>query len=141
VNLIAAWRPPHANRQAAARRTGGIRKTGHRAGLDLPESGECTLANTFGDSLHQTATVLHQVLAVPWRETRRRFGEQCRRACCSIEDLDGSSGDDGRLYRISHKLLLSHEDKTYPGSLIASASIPWGEVRSWEGRDYSVQVG
>ena len=33
----------------------------------------------------------------------------------------------GRLYRLSHSLLLAHEDKTYPGAMIAAMSIPWGE--------------
>jgi glucoamylase len=40
------------------------------------------------------------------------------------------SGDDGRLYQISHSLLLAHEDKTFPGAMIASLSIPWGESLS-----------
>lgn len=85
--------------------------------------------------------MLRQVLTVPWRETLRRFGEQRRRAWCSIEDLDGSSGDDGRLYRISHTLLFLREDNTYPGALIASASIPRGEVLSGESRDHFALVG
>jgi glucoamylase len=37
-------------------------------------------------------------------------------------------GDGGSLYRSSRTLLLSHEDKTFAGALIASASIPWGYV-------------
>ena len=32
----------------------------------------------------------------------------------------------------SHSLLLAHEDKTYPGAMIASLSIPWGEVKGDE---------
>ncbi|MFW6156499.1 MAG: glycoside hydrolase family 15 protein, partial [Armatimonadota bacterium] len=68
----------------------------------------------------------------PWEESCERFADQWHRVCCGIHELDSASTDDGRLYRISHKLLLSHEDKTYAGALIASASIPWGEVRSGE---------
>ena len=33
------------------------------------------------------------------------------------------------LYHSSFSLLLGHEDKTYPGALIASLSIPWGEAK------------
>ena len=36
------------------------------------------------------------------------------------------------MYHSSHSLLLAHEDKTYPGALIASLSIPWGEVKGDE---------
>jgi len=37
-------------------------------------------------------------------------------------------GDGGALYMRS-RTLLAHEDKTYPGALIASLSIPWGEAK------------
>ncbi|MBI4483726.1 MAG: glucan 1,4-alpha-glucosidase, partial [Acidobacteria bacterium] len=40
--------------------------------------------------------------------------------------------DQGRLYRISHSLLLAHEDKSFAGALIASASIPWGDAKGDE---------
>ena len=46
--------------------------------------------------------------------------------------LAAASGDGGRLYHSSHSLLLAHEDKTYPGAMIASLSIPWGEVKGDE---------
>src|SRR5262249_21613886 len=38
-------------------------------------------------------------------------------------------GDGGGLYRLSRVILLAHEDKVYPGALVASMSIPWGEVK------------
>ena len=31
--------------------------------------------------------------------------------------------------RTSHNVLLAHEDKTYSGAFVASASIPWGQVK------------
>ena len=31
--------------------------------------------------------------------------------------------------RASHNILLAHEDKIYSGSFVASASIPWGQVK------------
>lgn len=43
--------------------------------------------------------------------------------------LEKASSDDGALYRSSRALLLVHEDKLYPGALIASLSIPWGESK------------
>ncbi len=97
-----------------------------------PGDDEFILALAFGDSLHAASTVVRQVLTIPWEESRKRFSDQWHRVCCDIRDLDSASTDDGRLYRISHKLLLAHEDKTYAGAMIASASIPWGEMRSGE---------
>src|SRR5207245_10020850 len=43
--------------------------------------------------------------------------------------LEKFSSDNGNLYHSSFSLLLSHEDKSYPGALIASLSIPWGEAK------------
>lgn len=41
--------------------------------------------------------------------------------------LAAQSGDGGRLAYVSAMVLKAHEDKTYPGALIASLSIPWGD--------------
>jgi glucoamylase len=40
------------------------------------------------------------------------------------------TGDGGHLYRLSRLVLLAHEDKIFPGALVASMSIPWGETKS-----------
>jgi glucoamylase len=37
-----------------------------------------------------------------------------------------TTGDGDRLFRLSRNVLLTHEDKTYSGALVASLSIPWG---------------
>ena len=49
-----------------------------------------------------------------------------------MKKLDGASSDEGVLYRTSRNLLLAHEDKTFAGALIASASIPWGNAKGDE---------
>ncbi len=43
--------------------------------------------------------------------------------------LAGSTCDGGKLLRASHAVLLAHEDKSYAGAFVASASIPWGQVK------------
>src|SRR5437773_5964896 len=43
--------------------------------------------------------------------------------------LTAGSGD-SKLFERSVNLLLAHEDKTYPGAMIASLSIPWGDEKS-----------
>jgi len=108
---------------------GDIALTGE---IDLSRGFEFTLGLAFGDSLHRAVTTLFQSLGVPYAEARERFIEQWTRACAHVIPLDASSGDGGKLYHASHSLLLAHEDKTYPGALIASLSIPWGEVKGDE---------
>jgi glucoamylase len=49
-----------------------------------------------------------------------------------VYPLAKASGDNGMLYRRSRELILAHEDKSYAGALIASLSIPWGEIKGDE---------
>ena len=70
-----------------------------------------------------------QTLATPYELHRKRFIEQWHRAA-SPERLASVSTDSGRLMRVSHNTVLAHEDKTYSGAFIASASIPWGNAKS-----------
>ncbi|HKD15453.1 MAG TPA: glycoside hydrolase family 15 protein [Candidatus Angelobacter sp.] len=90
--------------------------------------GEFTLALAFGDSQHAATAILTQSLAIPFAQHRTRFIDQWHRISASMEPLAKASFDAGDLYHTSRNLLLAHEDKVFAGALIASASIPWGEV-------------
>jgi len=100
--------------------------------LDTRRVREFTLGLAFGESLHHAATTLLQSLGFPFSQHRERFLDQWGRACRRLTPLAAVSGDEGRLYHASHALLLAHEDKTYPGAMIASLSIPWGEAKGDE---------
>ena len=97
--------------------------------VDLQDRTQFTLVIAFGETFQSAVTALFQSLAVPFEAHKERFIRQWNRACEHSLPLDRVSGDDGNLYRSSMNLLLAHEDKTYHGALIASLSIPWGEVR------------
>jgi glucoamylase len=104
---------------------GNIALTGE---LDLRQNHEFTLGLAFGYGRHNAVTTLFQSLGVPFAEHRERFLEQWQRACKKRRPLSNVTGGSERLYRTSHSLLLAHEDKTHPGAMIASMSIPWGEA-------------
>ena len=113
--------------QFAAALDGNIALT---AEIDLNNGYAFTLGLGFGRELNRAVTTLYQSLADPFPSHRARFLEQWDRACRHMAPLHKFSGDNGALYRRSVQLLLAHEDKTYPGALIASLSIPWGEAKS-----------
>jgi glucoamylase len=98
--------------------------------LDIANGGQFTLGLALGETLHSALNTLLQSLDAPFAATRTRFLEQWQRTNEDWLGLDRFSGDSGRLYRKSVHLLLAHEDKSYPGAMIASLSIPWGEVKS-----------
>jgi len=90
---------------------------------------EFTIAIALGRGHHSAVSGMMQSLSTPYELHRRRFIEQWHRPK-SPESLARASADGGRLMRISHNVILSHEDKIYPGAFIASASIPWGNAKS-----------
>jgi len=96
--------------------------------IDLDGHREFTLAIGVGNSLHTALQKTVGALAMPYERNRDRFIEQWQRAA-NPEWLAAKSGDGGRLMRTSHNILLAHEDKTYSGAFVASASIPWGQIK------------
>lgn len=100
--------------------------------IDLSADHEFTLGLAIGDGLHSAVTTLFQALGVPFKEQRVRYREQWNRPCGKILPLEKVSNDRGSLYHGSFSLLLAHEDKCYPGAMIASLSIPWGESKGDE---------
>jgi glucoamylase len=90
---------------------------------------EFTLAIGIGEGHHTAAQKTMGSLSTPFAENRKRFIEQWQRAA-NPEWLAAKAQDGGKLMRASHNVLLAHEDKIYSGAFVASASIPWGQVKS-----------
>ena len=97
--------------------------------IDVARHREFTIAIALGDGHHAALAGLMQTLSTPYPVHAKRFIEQWLRAG-SPEQLAPASTDGGKLMRISENVLLTHEDKTYSGAFIASASIPWGASKS-----------
>jgi glucoamylase len=105
---------------------GNVALTGE---LDLSGHRQFTLGLAFGDTEHHALTILFQVMGIPFEGHHKRYTEQWNRTSVHQLHLEKFSSDSGNLYHSSFSLLLAHEDKSYPGALIASLSIPWGEAR------------
>ncbi len=96
--------------------------------IDAAAHPEFTIAVGFGRGHHAALAGAMQSLATGFSAHRERFHAQWHRARCPLQ-LVSASGDHGRLLHISHSILLAHEDKTFQGAFIASASIPWGQTK------------
>jgi glucoamylase len=133
VGTTDGWQDLNANfkldHQFAAAENGNIALTGE---FDLSKTRSFTLGLSFGRSRHRATTTLFQSLGTPFQENRTRFLDQWKRASAHLFPLEKFSGDRGCLYKLSCELLFAHEDKTYPGAMIASLSIPWGEIKGDE---------
>jgi glucoamylase len=93
--------------------------------IDVARNREFTLAIGLGDGPHAALSEMMQALTDSYEVHCERFVEQWLRAM-TPKELAHASTDGGRLSRISQNVILTHEDKTYSGAFIASASIPWG---------------
>ena len=93
--------------------------------VDIARHREFTIAIAFGEGHHAALSGLMQTLSTPYADHAQRFITQWHRVE-SPAALAKVSTDGGRLMRVSHNILLTHEDKTFSGAFIASASIPWG---------------
>ena len=98
--------------------------------LDLSKTTEFTLALSFGHTAHNSVSTLAQSLAIPFERSLEVFEEQWQRTRKRTVLLDKLSALDSFLFARTVNLLLANEDKLYPGAMIASLSIPWGEDKS-----------
>ena len=103
---------------------GNIALTGE---LDLSRGASFTLALAFGTSRHNALSTLAQSLSIPFQQSREAFIRQWER---TSKRFPLPAGSHDKLFERSVNLLLAHEDKTYPGAMIASLSIPWGDEKS-----------
>ena len=100
------------------------------AEIDLPDSGEFTIAVALGRTYQSAATKLFQSLAEPFEVKREGYVRQWQRPIVNPKfDFSSDTCDGGGIYRLSRCVLLTHEDKVFQGAIVASMSIPWGETK------------
>src|ERR1700733_4537851 len=97
--------------------------------IDIAKTREFTVAIALGRGNHAALSNMMQSLSIPFLQHRTRFIEEWHRAPAPSRFTEFSK-DQGKLMRASHGVILAHEDKTYSGAFIASASIPWGASKS-----------
>jgi len=97
--------------------------------VDLRGARDFTIGIGIGDSHHSALSKTMGALSIPFAQNSARFLEQWQRPASPYR-LAFKSGDRGLLMQTSHNILLAHEDKTYSGAFVASASIPWGQAKS-----------
>lgn len=95
---------------------------------ELPAKREFTLAIGFGESPHAALSEAVGSLSTPFKKHLKQFMDQWYRTT-SPKKLGAAAGDAGMLLQTSNNVLLAHEDKTFAGAFIASASIPWGHAK------------
>ncbi|HWF99028.1 MAG TPA: glycoside hydrolase family 15 protein [Steroidobacteraceae bacterium] len=98
---------------------------------ELPRS--VVLALGFGSSTEAAATLALSALFEPFEATWQRQIEDWsgwHAQCAAHARLaDGLPPECAREFRLSTMALRAHLDKTYPGAMVASLSVPWGNTK------------
>jgi glucoamylase len=102
------------------------------AEIDI-SGGPFTVGLAFGDTQHRAMASLFQSFAMPFEAALENFRTQWSRTAKRFALSAWFDQHCGSvLFERSVNLLLAHEDKSYPGAIVASTSIPWGSDRGDE---------
>ncbi len=98
---------------------------------ELPR--KAVLALGFGSSTESAATLALSALFEPFEATWQRQIDDWsgwHRECAARATLaDGLPPECVSLFKLSTMVLRAHLDKTFPGAMVASLSVPWGNTK------------
>ena len=98
---------------------------------ELPRS--AVLALGFGSSVESAATLALTALFEPFDHTRDRhaagWAQWYAKSQVPADYLRGLPASCVEQFQVSAMVLRAHQDKTYPGAMVASLSVPWGNTK------------
>lgn len=100
--------------------------------IDIRTTPTFTLGVGFASSRQSALATLLQSLSVPFEKVRDNFVRQWSTTSKRFTAGEGECSHDPHLFANSVNILLAHEDKSFPGALIAGMTIPWGEIKGDE---------
>jgi glucoamylase len=93
----------------------------------------CVLALAFGSSSESAATLALSALFEPFDHTRDRYiegwSEWYAKSRVPPDYTAGLPPLCAEQFHMSAMVLRAHQDKTYPGAMVASLSVPWGNTK------------
>jgi glucoamylase len=116
---------------------GNVALTGE---IDLNGRSEFVLALAFGQGDENTPNsalvALAEALSYPFEAPAGQYSHLATflsqwksTAASRFVPKSNATFDQARLFNYSRNVLLAHEDKTFSGALVASLSIPWGQIQ------------
>ena len=125
VGFSDGWQDLNAHRQITEEYTraekGNVALVGE---IDIQQGGEFVLALGFGTTSSEAAQRAHASLIEGFESAQAAYIADWQKWQKSLAQLDLAPPPN--LYRASTAILRVHEDKAFPGGIIASLSIPWG---------------
>lgn len=128
------WQDIHQHKQMTweyeMAENGNIALTGQ---IDLDKTGaQFILALGFGHNEFEAAYSARGSLLAGYQETRHKYVSEWRNWQNKLSNSKSWGGNTGKFFRTSAAVLRMHEANRVPGAIIASMSIPWGEMKGDE---------
>jgi len=128
VGYSDGWQDINANKKMtwayASAPNGNIALTGE---LDMPGcDGDFVIAIAFGRTPDEAGQQARNALLKDFDMVQEAFVDGWKKSRSKSMDLGKKNETGFDLYTISNTVLRTHEEKSYPGAVIASLSIPWG---------------
>lgn len=99
---------------------GNIALTGE---IDISQKGDFVLALGFGRTPSEAGNCARSSLLEGFESAKKRYVEEWEKWLQGLLDIKGKN------LKVSAAVLRMNEAKTFPGGIIASLSIPWGEAK------------
>jgi len=99
---------------------------------ELQPEGEFNLVLSFGKDEVEAVLETERTLTRKYADIEREYIRGWRKYLGRTHHLGRRSVDKGRRFLTSASILKAHEDKTWPGAIVPSLSIPWGEAMRGE---------
>ena len=107
---------------------GNVALTGE---IDLSRAPDNTfdLALGFGESEFEAAHHAVSSLVEGFEKVKRKYVKEWQRWQDGLVPVHATEEEPGGMFRLSAQILHTHQSKRFPGAMIASLSIPWGNTR------------
>ena len=101
------------------------------AEIDPSVSGERTfdLALGFGATAAEAAHHAVSSLSAGWDEVHERYVAEWAEWQSGLLEVHDREHETGGMFRLSAQILRVHQSKRFPGAMMASLSIPWGNTK------------
>ena len=123
------WHELHAHcrlrREYEIAEFGNVALTGE---IDVSQSAEFTLAAGFGRNASEAAHCARASLEAGFETCCQEYSRQWIAWQKSLDSIAANGDKDATALRIDKAVLASHESKDFSGGVIASLSLPWGEI-------------
>lgn len=100
--------------------SGNIALTGE---IDIADKKEFVLALSFGRSLAEAGNHARASLLDGFDKARERYIDEWKNWQNTLKKMPSKN------YKVSAAVLRTHEANSFPGGIIASLSIPWGDIK------------